>query len=124
MELSYVFGNVHDTIYTGRPADPALSRQVQSQWVSFAETGDPSLPDLPWPAYEEKDRWTMIQDDTSGAEKDPLPGERVILDPILDYRLNASYASMNFNVPFVWKSAGKILLVLGLTALVLYMILR
>ena len=124
VELSYVFGNVHDTIYTGRPADPALSRQVQSQWVSFAETGDPSLPDLPWPAYEEKERWTMVLGEPSGAEKDPLSKQRTVLDPILDYRLNASYANMNFNVPFVWKSAGKVLLILLLIAVVLFLILK
>ena len=43
---------------------------------------------------------------------DPMPEQRKILDPILDYRLNASYAEMKFNVPFVWKTAGKLLLIL------------
>ena len=124
VELSYVFGNITDTIYTGTPADPALSRQVQDQWVRFAETGDPGTVHLPWPAYDVRDRWTMVLGETSGAEKDPLSEQRTILDPILDYRLNASYADMNFNVPFVWKSAGKILLFTALAALVLYLLLR
>lgn len=124
VELSYVFGNLHDTIYTGTRVDPALSRQVQDQWVRFAETGDPSLPGMPWPAYEEKSRWTMMLDSESGAEKDPMPREREILDPVLDYRLNASYANMNLNVPFVWKAAGKAALLLWLIALVIYLILR
>ena len=124
VELSYVFGNIQDTIYTGKPADPALSRQVQDQWVRFAETGDPGTPELPWPAYDEKDRWTMILKEHSEAVKDPLPEQRTVLDPILDYRLNASYANMNFNVPFVWKSAGKVLLILLLIAVVLFLILK
>lgn len=124
VELSYVFGNVTDTIYTGKPADPALSRQVQDQWVRFAETGDPGTPQLPWPAYDTEERWTMVLGEESGAEKNPLAEQREVLDPILDYRLNASYANMSFNVPFVWKAAGKILLVIGLVILILYLILR
>ena len=124
VELSYVFGNVADTIYTGRPADPSLSRQVQDQWVRFAETGDPGTEELPWPAYDEKDRWTMVLGDVSEAVRDPLSQQRNVLDPILDYRLNASYAYMSYNVPFVWKAAGKFLLAAALIALVLFWILR
>ena len=124
VELSYVFGNVEDTIYTGRPADPSLSRQVQDQWVRFAETGDPGTEELPWPAYDAKDRWTMVLGDVSEAVRDPLSQQRTVLDPILDYRLNASYAYMSYNVPFVWKTAGKFLLAAALIAAVLFWILR
>ena len=124
VELAYVFGNVEETIYTGRPADPALSRQVQEQWVRFAETGDPGIPGLPWPAYDTENRWTMILKEDSEVVRDPLPDPRILLDPILDYRLNASYANMDFNVPFVWKAAGKILLALLAIAAVLFLILR
>ncbi len=115
VELAYVFGNIEDTVYTGKPADPALSRQVQNQWVRFAETGDPGTPEMPWPAYEPNTRWTMALRSKSRLVQDPMPDEREILDPILDYRLNASYAEMKFNVPFVWKTAAKVLL--GLLAL-------
>ncbi len=121
VELSYVFGNVSDTIYTGKPADPDLSRQVQDQWVRFAETGDPGTEALPWPAYDAKDRWTMVLKENSEAVRDPLPEQRKVLDPILDYRLNASYANMSFNVPFTWKTAGKILLLLLMIAAALYL---
>ena len=124
VELAYVFGNTEDTIYTGKPADPALSRQVQDQWVRFAETGDPGDENLPWPAYDTENRWTMILDETSGAQKDPLSAQREILEPLLDYRLNASYADMDYNVPFVWKAAGKSLLLIALIAFVLFMILK
>ena len=124
VELAYVFGNTEDTIYTGKPADPALSRQVQDQWVRFAQTGDPGDENLPWPAYETEERWTMILAENSGAEKDPLSEQRQLLDPILEYRLNASYADMDYNVPFVWKAAGKGLLLIALIAFVLFMILK
>ena len=125
VELAYVFGNVQDTVYTGEPADAALSRQVQDQWVRFARTGDPGTPELPWPAYEPENRWTMILRKQSETVKDPMPEERKILDPILDYRLNAAYTEMKFNVPFVWKAGGKLLLgLLLIVALILYLILK
>ena len=125
VELAYVFGNVQDTVYTGEPADAALSRQVQDQWVRFARTGDPGTPELPWPAYEPENRWTMILRKQSETVKDPMPEERKILDPILDYRLNAAYTEMKFNVPFVWKAGGKLLLgLLLIVALILFLILK
>ena len=124
VELAYVFGNTEDTVYTGKPADPALSRQVQDQWVRFAETGDPGTPELPWPPYEAENRWTMVLREQSRLVKDLLPEERKVLDPILDYKLNASYMEMKFNVPFVWKAVGKILLALLLTGLILFLILK
>ena len=124
VELSYVFGNLEDTIYTGEPADPALSRQVQDQWVRFAETGEPGTAELPWPAYEEKHRRTMILRRHSGLAEDPAAEARKILSPILDYRLNASYAEMKLNVPFVWKFAGKVLLALLAVGTVLYFLLK
>ncbi len=124
VELSYVFGNLDETIYTGKPADPALARQVQEQWVRFASSGDPGTKDLPWPAYEPKNRWTMVLGDRSHAVRDPMPEQRTLLDPVLDYRLNASYADMDLNVPFVWKSAGKILGLLLVIAFILFLIFR
>ena len=124
VELAYVFGNTEDTVYTGKPADPGLSRQVQDQWVRFAETGDPGTPELPWPAYEEKNRRTMILRRDSRLVSDPAAEARKILFPILDYRLNASYAEMKFNVPFVWKSAGKIALLLLIIGTILYFLLK
>ena len=121
VELAYVFGNVSDTIYTGTPANPELSRQVQDQWVRFAETGDPGTEELPWPAYDREKRWTMILQEKSEAVQNPRPEQRQLLDPILDYRLNASYAEMNYNVPFVWKTAG---IILATVAVILFLIFR
>ena len=66
----------------------------------------------------------MVLGEHSGAEKDPLSKQRTVLDPILDYRLNASYANMDFNVPFVWKAAGKTAFVMLLVGVVLYFILK
>ncbi|MBQ7600276.1 MAG: carboxylesterase/lipase family protein [Clostridia bacterium] len=116
VELAYVFGNTEDTIYTGKPADPGLSKTVQDMWVRFAKTGDPGTAELPWPEYDSEDRWTMMLSLEPHAEEDPLPEEREILEPILDYRINGSYADMSLNVPFVWKSLAKVLGILLLIA--------
>ena len=66
----------------------------------------------------------MILKEHSEAEKDPLPEQRAVLEPILEYRLNASYANMDFNVPFVWKSVGKVLLLLLLIAAILFLLMK
>ena len=97
-----------------------LSKQVQDQWIRFAETGDPGTEALPWPAFDSENRWTMILKDHSEAVKDPLSAQRTVLNPILDYRLNASCADMRLNVPFAWKAAAK---VLGLILLILVLLL-
>ena len=47
-----------------------------------------------------------------------------MLEPILEYRLNASYANMDFNVPFVWKSVGKVLLLLLLITAILFLLMK
>ncbi len=120
VELAYVFGNTNDTIYTGKPADPELSRTVQDMWVQFAKTGDPGTGGKSWPEYDSDDRWTMIFSKDPEAEKDPLPDEREILEPILEYRINGSYMDMSLNVPFVWKSLAKILVILLLIALIVF----
>ena len=42
-----------------------------------------------------------------------LEDQRLMLDPLLRYWLNASYATLDYNVPFVWKAGA---MALGLTA--------
>ena len=97
---------------------------MQDQWVRFAETGDPGDKELSWPAYEPENRWTMLLSDQSRIIRDPLSEQRALLDPILDQGMNASYALMDFNVPFVWKMAGKTLGILLFIAFVLFVIFR
>jgi para-nitrobenzyl esterase len=42
------------------PESDGLSRQIAAAWVAFARTGNPSLPELPWPSYTIDPRATMI----------------------------------------------------------------
>jgi para-nitrobenzyl esterase len=53
------------------PEAKALSERLSGAWAAFARTGDPSLPDLPWPAYELEERRAMRFDLDAGAIPDP-----------------------------------------------------
>ena len=103
VELSYVFQNPEETIFIGKPADPKLTKQVGEMWANFARTGDPSIPGFVWPAYDEKQRLTAIISLSPHIESDPLKVQRKLLSPILRYKINPSYATMDYNVPFVRK---------------------
>ena len=106
VELSYVFCNPQETIFTGEPADPQLTETVSDMWANFARTGDPSVPGLEWPAYNERSRETAIIGIPPQIKSDPLGARRRELSPLLRYRINTSYASMDYNVPFVRKTAA------------------
>ena len=64
IELPFVFGTRAawnaPMLAGGDPAQmDALSATTMAAWTRFARTGNPSLPDLPWPAYEPAARCTM-----------------------------------------------------------------
>jgi len=122
VELAYVFGNVEDTIFTGKPADRELSRRTQQCWVNFALTGNPGDGELEWPPYTEENRETMVLGKTCGAEKDLLGEQREILSPLLEYNVNPSYVTMDYNVPFLRKAAAIALALLALLGMLIYWI--
>ncbi len=103
VELAYVFGNLNETIYTGIPADPMLSRQAQDLWINFARTGRPELPELTWPAYDTRDRQTLKFEEKPSVVSDILGDQRELLSPLLYAWVNPSYAHLHYNVPFVRK---------------------
>ncbi len=111
VELAYVFGNVQNVIYTGKPADTELSRKVMDYWAHFALTGEPGED---WPAYTEERRDTMVLSRDCHVEQDILKDQREELNPLLDVFINASYATLEYNVPFMRKAVLKVLLILGL----------
>ena len=106
VELSYVFGNLDNTIFTGERGDEGLSKQVMNMWANFARTGDPSVDGLKWKRYDTRHRATMILCKESHMEDDILPEQRQLLFPLLRYMINPSYADMSYNVPFVHKTAA------------------
>lgn len=114
VELAYVFGNLDETIYTGERGDEKLCRTVMEMWTSFARTGDPSVEGLEWLPYETENRFTMELCTEPKLRKDILPEQRALLTPLLRYKINPSYATLDYNVPFVRKTAG--IIALGVTS--------
>lgn len=103
VELAYVFGNLDETIYTGERADEALSDTVMEMWTNFARTGNPSIDELDWLPYSEAERNTMVISDHPTLEQDPMKNQREKLFPLLRYRINPSYAELDYNVPYIRK---------------------
>lgn len=86
VELAYVFGNLHFRQFTGERIDSTLARHVQQMWVNFARTGNPSIPEQPWPPYTPELRHTLRLDSKMEIESDPLAQARQLLAPLLKYR--------------------------------------
>ena len=116
VELAYVFGNLDCTIYTGDNPNQEVSDAVMDMWVNFAKSGNPSTENIEWKPYDKSKRNTMIISDTPHIERDVLSEQRELLYPLLDYMFNASYTSLDLNVPFVRRAiVGGAALVAGIT---------
>ena len=62
-ELPYVF-DTHDEWLPTNEADKELTREIQSYWLSFAQTGNPNNDDaVLWPEYDSSDDSTLVLDD-------------------------------------------------------------
>jgi para-nitrobenzyl esterase len=82
MEIPFAFDNVKISArMTGGGADAmALADKVSDAWIAFARTGDPNTPKLPhWPAYDAKDRATMVINNISKVVNDPLREQRLAM---------------------------------------------
>jgi para-nitrobenzyl esterase len=82
MEIPFAFDNVKISArMTGGGADAmALADKVSNAWIAFARSGNPNTPKLPnWPAFNAKDRATMVIDNVSRVVNDPLREQRIAL---------------------------------------------
>ena len=81
IEIPFAFDNIKTNRMTsGSPDAPALADKVSSAWIAFARTGNPNTPKLPqWPAFNPKDRPTMVFNNQSKVENDPLREQRVAM---------------------------------------------
>jgi para-nitrobenzyl esterase len=82
MEIPFAFDNVKISarLTGGGVQAMALADRVSNAWIAFARTGDPNTSKLPpWPAYNAKDRATMVIDNVSKAVNDPLREQRLAL---------------------------------------------
>lgn len=84
IDISYVFNNLQEEIFTGQNPSKELAVKVQKAWVNFAKTGNPSFDDIEWPQYDEKTRKTMIIDvDTQfRIVEDPMPEPRKLIEKV------------------------------------------
>ena len=82
MEIPFAFDNVKISarMTGGGPEAMALADKVSDAWIAFARTGDPNTPKLPhWPAYDAKDRATMVINNVSKVVNDPLHEQRLAM---------------------------------------------
>ena len=82
MEIPFAFDNVKISarMTGGGAAAMALADKVSDSWIAFARTGNPNTPKLPsWPAFNAKDRATMVIDNVSMVVNDPLREQRIAM---------------------------------------------
>jgi para-nitrobenzyl esterase len=86
LEVPFVFDNVQiSSRMTGGGADAmALADRISDAWIAFARMGEPNTSKLPkWPQYDTQDRYTIVLDNASRAEKDPIRQQRMAIQRAL-----------------------------------------
>ncbi len=86
IEIPFAFNNVQASRLTAdAPGAQALADKVSDAWLSFARSGDPNTPALPhWPAFDAVQRATMMFDNASVVQNDPLREQRLAMFAALD----------------------------------------
>jgi para-nitrobenzyl esterase len=87
IEIPFAFDNVKiaQRLTGGGPEAMALADKVSDAWIAFARTGNPSTPKLPrWTPFNSTDRPTMVFDNESRIENDPIRHEREVMFRVLN----------------------------------------
>jgi para-nitrobenzyl esterase len=82
IEIPFAFDNVKISanLTGGGPEAMALADKVSDAWIAFARTGDPNTPKLPrWPRFNPTDRPTMVFNNVSKVENDPIREQRLAM---------------------------------------------
>ena len=119
IELSSVFDNLDERLYTGDNVNEELADEVQNMWVNFARTGDPSTDSHTWEQYDTKTRKTMVLGEDIHMEEDIKAEQRELMEPLLDHYFNGCYSQLNLNVPQVYRIINQII---ALSILIISMI--
>jgi para-nitrobenzyl esterase len=91
LEIPFAFYNIDSAgSMTGAGNDRyPLAHKISAAWAAFARNGNPNHPDLPnWPAYNLKDRSTMILNNECKVVNDPSREERLALKAIREAQSN------------------------------------
>jgi para-nitrobenzyl esterase len=82
IEIPFAFDNVKAAtrLTGGGPEAIALADKVSDAWIAFARTGNPNTPKLTrWPAFNPTDRPTMVFDNQSRVQNDPIAEQRKVM---------------------------------------------
>jgi len=81
IEIPFAFDNVKASRLTSSsPEAQTLADKVSDTWIAFARKGDPNTGKLPrWPAFNPKDRPTMVFNTESKVENDPIREQRIAM---------------------------------------------
>ena len=60
IELSYIFNNLQESLFTGNKVSPELANKAQEMWINFVRTGNPSTSEYNWEKYDSNTRKTMF----------------------------------------------------------------
>ena len=85
LEIPFVFNNITiaKSLIGDGPEARTLAEKVCDAWVAFARSGDPNTPALPhWNPYTAKDRYTMLFNNESKVEKDPVSEKRLLFEQV------------------------------------------
>jgi len=82
LEVPLVFANTATSPAVGEGSDARIvAAQMSRAWCAFAHNGDPNTAGLPrWPAYDTKDRATMLFDVDSRVANDPIQVGRLAME--------------------------------------------
>jgi para-nitrobenzyl esterase len=87
IEIPFAFDNVKlcERLIGNAPTAMALADKISDTWIAFARNGNPNTPKLPrWPAYDAKDRATMVINNESKVVNDPIREQRIAMDKALN----------------------------------------
>lgn len=85
VELSTIFNNLKNNIFTDGNINYELSENVQQMWINFAIRGNPSNGNYKWSPYDLNDRKTMILGEQIHEESDPNKDRRIFLSSLGKY---------------------------------------
>lgn len=122
VELAYVFGNIDDTIYTGKKPDKNVSDQVMRMWINFAKTGDPSDGVVNWRPFTDTEPATLVIGKDFSVQNNVLLEQEKSLEPLLKYMIGTSYVELDYKVPFIFGiGLTALTMITGLTAGIVYL---
>jgi len=82
MEISSIFNNLKNNIYSGGNVNENLAKSIQKMWINFAKNGNPSIENYEWNCYDLSERKTMILGENIHEEKDILSERRKLLSSL------------------------------------------